>query len=82
MQALIDDAVDKGAAVVNAAFGGGEVTGNLMKPAIVYPVTSEMRLWHEEQFGPVIPVATYSSLDNVYDYLANMVRISSVHACN
>lgn len=40
--------------------GGGEVHGFLMRPAIVYPVTKDMRLWHEEQFGPVIPVAIYS----------------------
>ena len=28
-----------------------------MTPAVVYPVTPAMRLWHEEQFGPLVPVA-------------------------
>merc|ERR1712032_565293 len=38
----------------------------------MYPVTSDMKLWREEQFGPVIPVATYESIDEVYDYLDKM----------
>lgn len=72
LQDVIADAVSKGASVVNAPQGGGELYGALMRPAIVYPVTSEMRLWHEEQFGPVIPVAVYENIEEVYDYLAKM----------
>lgn len=52
MNALISDAVSKGAKVVNEGGGGGEIAGALMRPAVVYPVTQEMRLFHEEQFGP------------------------------
>jgi glyceraldehyde-3-phosphate dehydrogenase (NADP+) len=69
---LIDDAVSKGAKVVNADVGGGEIYGNLMKPAIVYPVTEDMKLWHEEQFGPVIPVAKFSNIETVYEYIRKM----------
>lgn len=53
LKALVDDALGKGAAVVNASYGGGLVYGNIFVPAIVAPVTENMRLWHEEQFGPV-----------------------------
>jgi glyceraldehyde-3-phosphate dehydrogenase (NADP+) len=53
---------------VNAAKGGGEQAGSLMRPAIVYPVTEDMRLWKEEQFGPVIPVAVYKDLEELYAY--------------
>ncbi len=70
LEGLIADGVVKGAAVVNAAAGGGELHGALMRPAVVYPVTSAMRLWEEEQFGPVIPVAVYSDLQEVYSYLS------------
>jgi glyceraldehyde-3-phosphate dehydrogenase (NADP+) len=28
------------------------------------------RLWHEEQFGPVIPIAVYNEIEEVYDYIA------------
>ena len=68
MNELISDAVSKGAQVLT----GGQISGNLMTPAVVFPVTSDMRLWHEEQFGPVIPIATYRSFDEIYDYLAKM----------
>eukprot|EP00614_Pseudopedinella_elastica_P009790 CAMPEP_0172610048 /NCGR_PEP_ID=MMETSP1068-20121228/29921_1 /TAXON_ID=35684 /ORGANISM="Pseudopedinella elastica, Strain CCMP716" /LENGTH=548 /DNA_ID=CAMNT_0013413681 /DNA_START=121 /DNA_END=1767 /DNA_ORIENTATION=+ len=61
LEELIADAVSKGATVVNADTGGGTRSGALFQPAIVYPVTSEMRLFHEEQFGPVIPVAKFAS---------------------
>ena len=34
-----------------------------MIPAIVAPVTKDMRLWHEEQFGPVVPVAVFDDIE-------------------
>ena len=57
---LVADALANGASVVNAQHGGGALAGALMTPAVVYPVTPAMRLWHEEQFGPVIPIGVYS----------------------
>ena len=39
----MDDAVSKGASVINADSGGGEVYGALLRPAIVYPVDKSMR---------------------------------------
>jgi len=63
MEELIVDAVGKGAKVINA--NGGEIHGSLFRPAVVYPVTSSMRLWHEEQFGPVVPVAVYQHVDEI-----------------
>lgn len=73
MKELIDDAVSKGAKVMNKNGGtlvGGGVDGEstLMIPAIIHPVTPDMRLYEEEQFGPVVPVAPYESLDEVYTY--------------
>lgn len=72
LQGLMSDAVSKGAAVVNEAEGGGSLTGLIMKPAVVYPVTRDMKLWHEEQFGPVVPVARYSDISEVHQYIADM----------
>ena len=69
MEGLIVDAVEKGASVVNAHVGGGEIFGTLMRPAIIYPVTKDMRLWHEEQFGPVIPIAVYKDISEIYNYI-------------
>lgn len=67
MQALLNDAKQYGAEVVNP--GGGEVAGSLMRPALVYPVDSRMRLYHEEQFGPVVPVVPYDDIQQVVDYV-------------
>ena len=49
--------------------GGGTLAGALMTPAVVYPVTPEMRLWHEEQFGPVVPVGVYRDEAEVLAYI-------------
>ena len=55
---------------MNAREGGGEAHGALIRPAIIYPVNEQMRVWQEEQFGPVIPVAVYDDIEEVYAYLA------------
>ena len=57
---LIDDAVSKGASVMNTR--GGEMTANYCFPAVLYPVTPEMKVYEEEQFGPVIPVLSFSDI--------------------
>jgi len=67
LKGLVEDAVDKGASVVNE--GGAEIIETFFYPALLYPVNSTMRVYHEEQFGPVIPVVAYSDLETVIDYV-------------
>ena len=70
MKELIDDAVAKGAKIMNKD-GGSLVGGSdstLMVPAVLYPVTPDMRVYDEEQFGPVIPIALYKDIDTVLDF--------------
>jgi glyceraldehyde-3-phosphate dehydrogenase (NADP+) len=57
---LIDDAVEKGASVINNK--GGEMTVNYCFPAVLYPVTQDMKVYEEEQFGPVIPVLSFTDI--------------------
>ena len=64
---LIDDALGNGASVVNR--GGGFVEHTFMSPAIVYPVDPSMRLYSEEQFGPVVPIAPFSDFDEAMSYV-------------
>lgn len=70
MKRLIDDAVSKGAKIVNKK--GGEIIGGtdstLMVPAVLYPVTADMDIYYEEQFGPIVPITEYESLDTVLLY--------------
>lgn len=67
LQGLVDDAISKGAKVVNE--GGGTTHEQFFYPAVLYPVTPQMRVYHEEQFGPVVPVVAYSDLDSVIEYV-------------
>lgn len=53
---LTEDAVGKGARVVN---GGGQAHGTFYRPAVLYPVAPTMDVYNVEQFGPLVPVATY-----------------------
>lgn len=64
---LIDDAISKGAQVVNE--NGGQTNESFVFPAIVYPVTREMKLYTEEQFGPVIPIVTFDDIEEPINYL-------------
>ena len=59
LKECIDDALAKGAKIVNAADGGGNQGYSLMKPAILYPTNRDMKIYWEEQFGPVIPVVAF-----------------------
>ncbi|MGV6393333.1 NADP-dependent glyceraldehyde-3-phosphate dehydrogenase [Pseudomonas caspiana] len=67
LKRLVEDAVDKGASVVNE--GGAEIIETFFYPALLYPVNSQMRVYHEEQFGPVVPVVAYRDLETVVDYV-------------
>jgi acyl-CoA reductase-like NAD-dependent aldehyde dehydrogenase len=58
---LVEDALAKGARVVN--LGGGERAGTLFRPALVYPVPPEARLFTREQFGPVVPVSVVADAE-------------------
>ncbi|MBC7182433.1 MAG: NADP-dependent glyceraldehyde-3-phosphate dehydrogenase [Marinobacter sp.] len=64
---LVEDALAKGASVVNA--GGGDTHGTYFHPAVLYPVTSDMRVYHEEQFGPVIPVVAFDNEQEVIEHV-------------
>lgn len=68
----IRDAQAKGARVVNE--GGGTVAGSLFFPAVVYPVAEGMKLYREEQFGPVVPVVPFHDIEQPIQYI-----ISSDH---
>lgn len=64
---LIQDAQHKGAKIINDS--GGTLSESLFYPALVYPVTAAMRLYAEEQFGPIIPVVPFSNIDTPVQYI-------------
>ena len=66
---LIKDASTKGAQIMNKK--GGEMSPNYCFPAVMYPVDESMDLYHEEQFGPVIPIASFKDIDEPLTAMAN-----------
>lgn len=67
LRSCIEDAIANGAAVINPH--GGEAYESMVFPAIVYPVNERMKLYHEEQFGPVIPVLPFDDINTPIEYL-------------
>ena len=68
IQELIDDAKAHGAEVINEK--GGERTANFIFPAVLYPVNKDMRVFHEEQFGPVIPIVSFKDIQHPLNDMA------------
>jgi succinate-semialdehyde dehydrogenase/glutarate-semialdehyde dehydrogenase len=58
----IADAVSAGARVVA---GGKRLRGNFIEPTVLADVNAQMRLVHEETFGPVAPVIAFDSDEEV-----------------
>jgi glyceraldehyde-3-phosphate dehydrogenase (NADP+) len=67
LKECIDDAVAHGAKVMNE--NGGATVESFIYPAVMYPVNKEMKLYREEQFGPIIPVVPFESLEETIEYL-------------
>jgi glyceraldehyde-3-phosphate dehydrogenase (NADP+) len=68
LRGLVSNAVELGATIANE--GGGSSCHSLFFPAVLTPVTADMRAYEEEQFGPVIPVAPFDSVDVPLNYVA------------
>lgn len=67
LSGLIEDAQSKGAAIVND--GGGRSEATFLYPAVLFPVNSGMRVYHEEQFGPVVPVVSFNDIRQPIEYI-------------
>lgn len=59
VQGLIEDAVSKGALLLT----GGEVEGAVVQPTVLDQVSADMRLYHEESFGPVASILRVMDAD-------------------
>ena len=61
---LLDDAIAKGAEVIC----GGDIAdlgGTFFQPTVVLKANAKMAIYHEEIFGPVAVIYTFSSEDEV-----------------
>lgn len=69
LKELIEDAVSKGAKIINK--NGGDINESYVHPAVLYPVNKEMRIYHEEQFGPVVPILSFKNISEPIQYMVD-----------
>ncbi|MEZ7890173.1 MAG: NADP-dependent glyceraldehyde-3-phosphate dehydrogenase [Candidatus Wallbacteria bacterium] len=67
MQDYIADALNAGARIINE--NGGAVNKTVFFPAVLYPVNEKMKIYREEQFGPIVPVVPFDSIDTPIEYI-------------
>lgn len=67
LRGLIEDALSKGAAVQNE--GGGLQYLSFVFPTVLYPVNKSMRIYHEEQFGPIVPIVPFKDIKDPVQYI-------------
>lgn len=63
----ITDAQDKGGKLSRSLEEIQALGGNFLKPVVISNVDLNMKVMHEETFGPVAPIMTYEDLDEVID---------------
>lgn len=67
LKGLVEDAKQHGASVMNEE--GGLSNHTFFYPAVLYPVNNKMRVYYEEQFGPVIPIVPFDKVEETIDYV-------------
>ncbi|SIS49255.1 aldehyde dehydrogenase [Salimicrobium flavidum] len=67
VEGMVQTAVKNGATVVTGGERADLDTGYFFKPTILTDVTHETEIMTEEIFGPVIPIATYKTLDEAIE---------------
>jgi acyl-CoA reductase-like NAD-dependent aldehyde dehydrogenase len=63
----IADAQANGAEVINE--GGGTTVNSFVYPAVLYPVNSKMKVYSEEQFGPLVPIVPFDDVEEPIQYI-------------
>ena len=66
---LVQDALQMGAKIINPS--GGTANNTFFYPALLYPVNERMRIYNEEQFGPVIPVLSFDDIETPVQYIVS-----------
>lgn len=64
---LVEDAILNGAVICNK--NGGIINETSFFPVVLSNVNKEMRIYHEEQFGPIVPVVKFSDINEPLDYV-------------
>ncbi|WP_405332420.1 aldehyde dehydrogenase family protein [Fibrobacter sp.] len=69
-QALINDALSKGAtAVIGAQFTPEDIENRYTPATVLTGVTPDMKIMESEIFGPILPIVAYNSLDEAIQFV-------------
>ena len=75
LSATIDDAKEKGAEVINLLQGADlNAESQKIAPHVIVNPTDDMIVMQDEIFGPLFPIKTYKSLDDVVEYINERER--------
>ncbi len=69
LRTLFEDAIKKGATCESE--NGGKIEYSVFYPALLANVKPNMRIFKEEQFGPIVPVMRYTDIETVLEYIYN-----------
>ena len=64
---ILEEAVANGAKIMNKE--GDTGYNSFIFPTVVYPINDKMKLYSEEQFGPVIPIIPFDDVNTPIQYL-------------
>ena len=67
LREFMEDAEKYGADIINRSGGMGNKT--FLYPAVLYPVSNRMKIYHEEQFGPLVPVVPFDNIETPVRYI-------------
>lgn len=71
IRGLIEDARAKGARIIEAGNRPGDASNrsNTLAPTVMLGVTDDMRIAHEEIFGPILPIFPYRDIGDAIAYV-------------
>lgn len=75
LQGVVADALAKGARVIDLYTGpAADASRRIMPTRIVLDVTDDMEIMQHEIFGPLLPIRTYKSKEEVVHYIGSRPR--------
>ena len=79
IQALIDDAVEKGAKIHSALEDDIAKNHRKLATQLMTNVTDDMKVMQQEIFGPLLPIVSYQTLSEAIDYINQRSRPLSLY---
>lgn len=70
LEEQLKDALDKGAKLICGGKRPDNLQGAYFEPSLLTNITSDMQVWHDEVFGPILPIVSFKTYEEAME-LAN-----------